>query len=325
MVTRKMGIIALLFCFCLSLMPPYAQAASTADAKEPIVTDRECTLSVCYGYEDTVFSGQTVQLYQVADVSSGGQYTLTNAFAASELILNGIQTNGEWNVIRSTLETHIVADYIAPTQTVTTDTNGQAQFARLNPGLYLVSAVEVAQDDLSCSFDSTLVALPGLDTDGLWQYEVTVSAKPQVLPPVQPDETLQFTVLKLWKGDENHSDRPTSIEVEIFRDGISVETVVLSSDNQWSYSWTAKDDGASWKVIERNVPTGYTMTVEQRESTFLLTNTKVPENPDQPTPKPPSTGDTANIMFYTILLYASGTMLLLMGIAGKRKRHEETN
>ena len=247
------------------------------------------------------------------------------AFAASELILDGIQTNGEWNVIRATLETHVIADHIAPTQTVTTDASGQAYFAQLTPGLYLVGAVEVAQGELTCSFDATLVALPGLDTDGLWQYEATIFAKPQALPPIQPDENLQFTVLKLWKGDENHSDRPASIEVEIFRDGISVETVVLSSDNQWSYSWTTKDDGASWKVIERNVPTGYTMTVEQREGTFLLTNTKVPENPDQPTPKPPTTGDTANIMLYMILLYASGTMLLLLGIVGKRKRHDETN
>ena len=315
MVTRKMGIIALLFCIFLSLMPPYAQAASTADAKEPIVTDRECTLSVCYGYEDTVFSGQTVQLYQVADISSGGQYTLTNAFAASELILNGIQTNGEWNVIRSTLETLILADGIEPDATATTDEAGLASFRDLPTGLYLALVDPIHLDALHCIFDSALIALPGLGEDGLWQYEVAVKAKGEALPPIEPDEELQLKVLKLWKGDEGQSTRPDAIQVEIFRDNTLYETVTLSADTGWSYTWTVKNDGASWHVVERNTPDGYTMTVEDRGNSFLITNTF-----DGPPIRPPQTGDTANILLYIVLMSISGSMLIILGITGKRKR-----
>ena len=125
-------------------------------------------------------------------------------------------------------------------------------------------------------------------------------------------------MLKLWKGDNGTSARPTTIEVEIFRNGASYQTVTLSEDSHWTYIWSAKDDGSDWKVVERNIPTGYTMTIEGRETSFTLTNTynrDVPDNPD-----PPQTGDTSNIMLWFILMILSGSMLIILGITGKRNR-----
>lgn len=321
MAKRRFGIVALLLCICICVLPCQILAASTADAKEPISVEKECSLTIYYGYDGISFSDQTVKLYKVADVSADVQYTLTAPFCNAGLILNGIQTQGEWNVIRSTLETRILADNITPMQTVETNASGQALFTQLTPGLYLASAVEVVQDDATCFFDAMLVALPGIGIDGLWQYPVVVSAKPQVLPPIQPDEEMQLKVLKLWKGDESRTDRPKSIEVEIFRDGVSHETVILSEENNWSYSWTVPADGASWKVVERNVPDGYTMTVELRETTFVITNARQ----DHPNPPPPQTGDTSNVLLYTVVIYVSGTLFIILGMVGKRKCHEETN
>ena len=309
MAKRRMGLIALLLCICL--MPWRALAVSTADAKAPISPDRACSLTLCYGV-----AGQRVQLYKIAEVSADFQYTLTEAFAYTNLVLNGIQTNGEWDVIRSTLEVQIVAEGIEPTATAETDEAGQICFDRLQPGLYLVSGVQTE----GYVFSSALVALPGLDSEGDWQYDLTVTPKGEPLPPVEPDEEISLKVLKLWKGDKGSNQRPQSIEVEIFRNGSSVETVVLSEENNWSYSWTTKNDGALWQVVERNVPAGYTMTVEQRETTFVLTNTRESEEPE-----PPKTGDTAGIFVYTLPMYAAGGLLVVLGLTGKRKRHEETN
>lgn len=323
MAKRRIGAVICLLCFCLCFIPQYVAAASTTEAREPIVTDKECTLTIFYGFDGTAFSDQTVSLYKIADVSENFQYTLTSTFAASGLILNGIQTNGEWNIIRSTLESYIFANDIAPSMVTTTDEFGLAQFTGLLPGLYLASAVTVTMDKGKCCFDSALVALPGLGETGLWQYQVAVAAKPEYLPDIQPDEEVQLRVVKLWKGDEGRTDRPQSIEVEIFRDGAHYETVTLSEENHWSYTWTAKND-ADWKVFERNVPNGYTMIVQQRDTAFVVTNTRNSDDPGNP--KPPSeTGDSMNIPLYTGLMYVSGAMLIILGIAGKRKRHEETN
>ena len=110
--------------------------------------------------------------------------------------------------------------------------------------------------------------------------------------------------------------------MEIFKDGESYKKVELSQDDNWSYSWSAKDDGAKWTVIERNTSSCYTMTLEKRGNSFVLTNTCTPKTPDEPIDTP-QTGDTSNIMLYVILMIVSGSMLIILGIIGKRNAHEE--
>ena len=294
-------------------------AASTSDAVEPIIPENECSLTVSYCYGETAFSGIQVKLYRIAEVSADFRYTLAQNFAASGLILDGIRTTGEWNVVRSTLEAHILAYNIAPEFTSVTNEDGQVSFESLKTGMYLAIVNQVEQDDLHYRFDSALIALPGIEQDGRWQYQVSVNAKGEVLPPVNPDEEVELKVLKLWRGDENRNDRPKSIEVEIFCDGSSYKTVILSEENHWAYSWSAMDDGSSWTVVERNVPQGYTMTVEERQSTFVLTNTWTPTYPDDPG-KPPQTGDTSNILLYVMLMSGSGSVLIILGVTGKKLR-----
>ena len=317
MINRKIGILFILLCLCFHLMPCQVMAASTSDAVEPIIPENECSLTVSYCCGETAFSGIQVKLYRIAEVSADFRYTLAQSFAASGLILDGIRTSGEWDVVRSTLDAHILAYNIAPEFTSVTNEDGQVSFESLKTGMYLAIVNQVEQDDLHYRFDSALIALPGLGSDDRWQYQVSVNAKGEVLPPVDPDEKIEFKVLKLWKGDEGGSDRPESVEVEIFRDGISYEKVVLSEEKHWSYTWSAKDDGANWSVVERNVPQGYTMTVEERQSTFVLTNTWTPTYPDDPD-KPPQTGDTSNIMLYVLLMTLSGTMLIILGVIRKK-------
>ena len=319
MINRKIGIVVFLLCLCFHLIPHQAMAASTSDAVEPIIPENECSLTISYCYAETAFSDIEVKLYRIAQVSADFKYTLTQPFEASGLILDGIRTAGEWNVIRSTLEAHILAYNIAPEFAAVTNEDGQVSFETLETGMYLAIVSQAEQDDLHYRFDSALIALPGLGPDGRWQYQVSVNAKGEVLPPVDPDEEVELKVLKLWRGDEGRTERPKSIEVEIFRDGSSYKTVILSEENHWAYTWTAKDDGSSWTVVERNIPQGYTVTVEERQSTFVLTNTWTPTDPDDPG-RPPQTGDTSNILLYILLMVGSGSMLIILGITGKKSR-----
>lgn len=321
MAKRRMGIIAFLLSFCLFLMPFQVQAASTIDSKEPISTEQNCSLNISYCSGGLAFSALPVRLYKIADVSSNYQYTLTSSFENSNLILNGIQTVGEWNVIRSTLETYILAEGVAADFNTVTGMEGKASFNALKPGLYLATTERVIKEETTYVFDSTLIALPGLGTDGLWQYHIDVTPKSQIIPPSEDDAKIELKVLKLWKGDSGKRDRPKSVEIEIFRNGTSYQTVTLSEDNRWIYTWSEQDDGSEWKVVERNIPTGYTITVEERETSFVLTNTFMQDNPDTPTP--PKTGDTSNIMLWFILMMVSGSMLIILGIARKRTAYDE--
>lgn len=317
MAGRRMGIIGFLFCLCLCLIPCFAQAASVTNAVEAISPERDCSLVLSYRSDEKALSDVPVKLYKIADVSADFIYSPTSAFADTGLVLNGIQSVGEWDVIRSTLETYILANSIEETAEALTDQEGHAGFEALKPGLYLAEEVKAEE----CVFDSALIAMPSLGVDGLWQYDVAASPKAGAMPPVEPDEEKEYKILKLWKGDDGSSERPRSIAVEIFRNGTSYDTVILSEENHWSYCWTVKADDAAWKVVERNVPQGYTATVHERAATFILTNTLISD--DLPVDSP-ETGDSSNILLYTVLMYASGIVLILLGITGKRKRHEDT-
>lgn len=316
MLFRKIASFILVLCLCL--MPLGVQAANTSEAVEPIVPENLCALTLTYGYGQKTFADVPVKLYKIAEVSADMQYSLTDTFAPTGLILNQVQTAGEWEVIRSTLEAYILSHGIAPEEVLVTDPQGQAQFRELGTGMYFSVVDPVLREDGHYLFDSALIALPGLGQDGYWQYEVEVHGKAEVLPPVDPDEKIEFRVLKLWKGDEGRTDRPQSVEAEIFRDGVSWKTVVLSEENHWAYSWSAEDDGAVWSVAEPNVPQGYTVTVTMKGSSFVLTNTRIPDQPDDPGDSP-QTGDTTNILVYILLMAASGTLLILLGITRKRK------
>ena len=323
--------------------------AWASDVKEPISVSRDCSLSITYRCGTEALSGETVRLYQIASANTDAQYTLTDAFAASNVQFNNISTNGEWNVLRSTLESYILANNVSPTQTAVTDANGRVRFTQLKAGIYLVSAVRAKQSGVNYLFDALLLAVPSADENGNWHYDITAKVKGESLPPSPPDHKLEYRVLKLWKGDDGRIDRPQSIEAELFRDGESYKTVVLSEENHWSYSWTVKDDGSVWSVAERNVPEGYTVTVEKRDTTFVLTNSRTeqpPKDPNEPndpndpnepnvpnvptvegvtTEPSPYTGDTSNVLLYAVLMFVSGAVLLIVGMMGKRKNHEETN
>ena len=317
MAKRRMGLIIFVLYLCLLLLPCQAQAASTTDAKEPIDTEKNCSLTMSYCSEDIVFSKLPIKLYKIADVSKDYQYTLASSFAESNLILNGIQRTGEWNVIGSTLESYILANGVAADFDAVTDTEGKVSFDELKPGLYLAVADSAINDETTYVFDSALIALPGLGTDGLWQYQVAVKAKCEIIPPAGLDEVIELRVTKLWKGDDE-KNRPESIEVEIFYKGTSYEVVKLSDDNNWTYSWKAKNDVSNWKVVERNIPSGYMMTVDEKETSFVITNT-LDRDPNEG-PERPQTGDTSNVMLWFILMMISGTMFIILGITRKRSR-----
>ena len=312
MVARRLAIIGLLLCLCLACLPCSTQAVSTADASEPLSPEKACSLTLSYTCNGITFGNLQVKLYKIAAVTAEAYYTLTPNFQFSGLEINGIRTTGEWDMIRSTLEAHILADDISPNATAKTDSHGLVTFDELEPGMYLVISEDGVYNELPCIFQPALVALPGLDEDGCWQYDICISPKPQLPPPVEPDE-LRFQVLKLWKDRGHEKKRPESIKVEIFRNGESYEIVILSEENNWSYHWTAPADGARWMVAERNVPEGYILTVEDRTTTIVLTNS-VPKDP----PGNPQSGDSANILLAVVLLNLSGAGLIALGLYRKR-------
>lgn len=308
---RKNIIRFMVICLCLFMLPCTAYAASTADAKEPIETTKDCSMTLNYVHNQTAFPNLNVQVYHIATVSSDFQYTLTDDFASTNLTVNGVSSTNEWDAMRTTLESYVIANGLSADYEYRTDSNGSVKLENLTPGLYFIMPIQFANDGAYYYFDSALVALPGLGNDGKWQYDISVKPKPEIDIPTGDDE--EYKVVKLWRDNGHQEKRPSNIDVDIICNGKVVETVVLSAENNWSYSWTAEDNGDKWQVSERNLPEGYVMTVEEHTTSFTIINT-IPGTPDIP-----QTGDTSNTGLYVMLMCVSGLLLVILGVTAKRK------
>ncbi len=314
---KRIVIIATLICFCAILVPFCVISAPTGDAVQLIDTNQKCELNITYEYGVIDFANIEVKLYKIADVSPDVRYTLSGKFSGTGLILNGIRSSSEWRVVSSTLESYIVANGVECDSEQITNDRGEVTFSSLDCGLYFATVGQTVIDSESYGCAPVLISLPDAGVDGKWQYNVPIYAKTELLPPVDSDEKIEIKVVKLWKGDEGR-DRPKSVEIEIFRDGKSYKKATLSASNNWTYSWSAENDGSSWTVAERNVPSGYTASIEKRDGAFVLTNTYDPDSPGYPD-TPPDTGDTSNTLAYLLLMIASGSVLVAVGLLGKRK------
>ena len=79
------------------------------------------------------------------------------------------------------------------------------------------------------------------------------------------------TVKKVWKGDSK--DRPSSVKVQLYRDGEVYDTATLKKSTGWTYTWENLDQSYAWNVKEI-VPKGYKATYQTRGSKVTITNTK---------------------------------------------------
>lgn len=319
--------LAMVLCcvLCLSVLPGAAYAVSTADAKEPISLTTDASLTLQYRAGNVTFPDIAVQLYRIASVSADFRYTLCDEFLDTALTLNGISAVAEWNAIRTTLESYITSRAIVPLDVRYTDATGMATFDSLSPGLYFVMPVYATANGVRARFASVLTALPGLNPDGTWNYDVTVYPKPDVIPdspdqPVNPDQPQnpddddhEYTVVKLWRDADNDRQRPNSIRVDLYCGDEWVRTVELSAENHWSYTWTSESD-EFWTVAEADVPDGYRVTVEVHGNVFTIVNTITDGGEESP-----PTGETWNLYRWAILLGISGMLMILLAAGGKRK------
>lgn len=309
---RKLAILILLIHLLVLFVPMTVQAANTSQAGGFIDTTADCDLEIILKHGSTVLEDVSVELYQIATVSADAQYQLTSAFQESGITFSGISSQSEWDTIRSTFEAYLLAHQLQPMRTVQTDSNGLAQFEDLEPGLYFIPAIQTGKDGFRYYFASAITALPNLDSDGSWNYDVTLQPKADVDNPTGED--VQYKVVKVWKDRGNEKKRPTSIQVDLYYNNKIVRTVVLDASNNWSYSWYAEDEVGAWKVVEKKVPQGYVMRVTKRETTFTITNS-IPGNSDIP-----QTGDSTNLLLYVFLLVFSGAALIFLALGIKRHK-----
>ena len=74
--------------------------------------------------------------------------------------------------------------------------------------------------------------------------------------PEEETTAVRVDVEKQWILDDGR-EMPERVTAVLLRDGAPYETVTLSAENGWQYSWTGLDAAHIWTVEERDVPAGF--------------------------------------------------------------------
>lgn len=155
-------------------MAPIARAS--AHPEDPPDIARPCTVDIDMEDNGTPIVGAPITLYQVADMQPSGTYfELTATFAASGADLTDIATADDNTATAADLLAFATASQLAG-QSAVTASDGEASFAALPAGLYLI-APGLAKGYLPMT--PYLLMLPQVGDDDAWMYNVTAQPKTQ--------------------------------------------------------------------------------------------------------------------------------------------------
>jgi len=299
--------------YFLSLLTVFVMLSTSVYCITPIDPTRSSSLTLQYAHGGKYYGGLEIKTFRIAEVFPDGTYALTGEFAKYPVKIYEVTSQSEWRAIASTLAAYIHADGIEPTCTNVTDILGTVSFTDILPGMYLTLGVSETEDNVITVFETFLTVVPYPSDDGNHNYDVTA------YPKCEEHEfggDIEYKVVKLWKDKGYTENRPESVTVDILKDGVLWTSVQLSSENNFSYTWTTADDGSVWHAVERNVSEGYTVSVVRSGDTFLVTNKYIIDIPGAP-----QTGEPPTLWIYVMTMSLSGMVLIL--ISTWRKRREE--
>ena len=99
-------------------------------------------------------------------------------------------------------------------------------------------------------------------------------------------ETTSITVNKVWNDEENQDGiRPESVEMTLMKNGAAVETVKLSAENNWTYTWKDLYKYAEGELVKYTVQeaavvgyeAAYATAEGDAQTVITVTNTHVAE------------------------------------------------
>lgn len=271
--------------FLLSMAVLILAFQRSAFAEELIDPEKDATLTIIYKDQEKPIEGALFQMYQVGDVSENGEFTLTGAFAAYPVVIEDLDSAG-WKTLAETLYGYAKRDQLLPVDEAETDAYGALKFPdqqeHLTAGLYLIVGKKHIQNGKIYTAEPFMAWLPDKNAVfDAWSYDVTAIPKHENTPEDAKPEVVKRKVLKVWKDTDSSYKRPKEIVVDLLKDGTVYDTIALTEQNQWRYTWENLSGEHDWLVVEREV-NGYTVSVEKEGITFVVTNTRKPTKNDEP-------------------------------------------
>lgn len=286
------------------------------EASEKLDPEQNVTMTLVCRDDSKPVQDMPFRLYRVADVTENVEFTLTDDFKDSGLSVEQMDTD-TWQNVADTLADYIDKNpSIQPFDSGKTDASGELHFPTgqtvMKAGLYLVMGDQLQSGETVYTPAHSLVCLPDLNTAGEWIEDRVVYPKLDKTGTV-----VDRKVMKIWKDDGYTSKRPDKIEVNLLHDGKLYETVTLSAENQWQYTWQNLSALGEWTAEEKNIPSGYTASVQADGTGFIITNTYTP--PATPPNTPPHLPQTGVLWWPVPILAVAGLALFMLGWLRRQK------
>lgn len=268
---RKIAILLALFVCLMVIAPRGAWAAEAVDPTKP------CSLALHCSYQLKPLEGMHLRIYRVADGTADTGFTLSGAFASLPVQISGLSASG-WATAAATLAAYIQPNGIAATASVQTNATGIASLTNMAQGLYLVVGETLKIGVNSYIVEPFLIALPSLNKEGAWIYDV--NAYPKIVDPEEIVPYYDLLLVKQWVDQGTNAKRPSSIEVALLRDGVVYDTRTLNATENWRYTWTNLSNQYIWSAIETTMLADYTVKYQRSANTLVIVNTARSITPD---------------------------------------------
>lgn len=267
-----------------------------------------CIISVDFSVEGQKMEGANFKVYKIAGFKSDGTISVEDSFRNYPISWD-IETAEQLKELCETLEGYIARDDIAPTAEGSTAFDGKTQISVPHKGIYLVSGILYKTDDAVYKVSPAMVQLIEGDT-----YK---AIQPKYEKETQPKEDI--SVVKVWRSDKDQGFRPTKIEAELYKDGVLFDTVELSEENGWTYTWPKMSTDSTWTVVEKTVLAEYYVKVSKEEKVFFIYNDfyGAPFGEDSPPSDIPYTG---TLWWPVAVITIMGGIFLFTGIVIKKER-----
>jgi hypothetical protein len=222
-------------------------------------------------YDGNPIANEEFELFEFGYFDDNGNLIVSDDFKNYYLDYENI-TSDNWQDYAEILSAYALRDNISPQCDGETNSNGILVFeetdSKLTDAVYLIVGETVTDGGVRYSCEPFILSLPN-EENGVVVYDETV------MPKILIDNILvegDIKVLKVWDDNEDESNRPDSIDVQLLKDGEIFDTVTLSKDNNWRYTWSNMDPAADYVVLEKTVPNGYTVSLSRTDNIYTLTN-----------------------------------------------------
>lgn len=254
-VSKKIGAVFCTFGIILMFIAGLMFNTSAAE-------DKNSKLTLICEHDNVRLAGMNWSVYTIGE-KRGNSYSLTSDFADYPIDLSEIMEKTEaMTEAASTLSNFAVLDDIPPIASGETNADGVAEFYNLEPGLYLAVGNKLKIDSVSYFPTPFIIEVNGTD----------VTAYPKFMAKYTlPGSTSRFSLRKIWVNAALVSQIPPSLTIEIYQDGELFDTVDITAENNWTYSWDG-DASSEWRVKEVNVPPGCFVMYRNNELQFVVMN-----------------------------------------------------